>query len=132
MAGGRPTKYNEEMLARANEYLDNHLSEGDTVPTLVGLAYTLDVADETLTNWGNKHPEFLGTLQKVMQKQHKMLVANGLTGEYVAPITKLMMCNHGYSEKTENNNNNTTKSVNIEVKTPEEAAVAYQSIVKGK
>ena len=44
---GRPTKYNPEMQAQAEEYLKTYAELGDVVPTFVGLAIHLDVATNT-------------------------------------------------------------------------------------
>jgi hypothetical protein len=97
----RPTKYNEEMQAKADGYADNFMAYGDPVPTVAGLADALDVSRATLYNWSDEHPQFLDTLGRIENRQHKFLVAGGLTNEFNAGITKLMLHNHGYSDKSE-------------------------------
>lgn len=100
---GRPTKYNDMMLAKAQHYLDNYKEMGDVVPTLVGLALTLDVATNTLYNWAKEEvsEEYLSIFMRVEQMQHRILVNNGLAGSFNHAITKMMLTKHGYSDKTE-------------------------------
>lgn len=96
----RPTKYNDEVQAKAEGYADNFLAYGDPVPTVAGLADCLDVSRKTIYNWAEDHPVFLHTLDRIENRQHKFLVAGGLTNEFNAGITKLMLHNHGYSDKS--------------------------------
>lgn len=110
MAGGRPTKYNEKVLEQAKYYVDNHQECGDIVPTAVGLAFLLEISDKTLDNWGKEHPEFLQTLQRIQQKQHKELVGGGLSGDFTPTISKLMLHNHGYSDKAVTDNTTKTET----------------------
>jgi hypothetical protein len=98
---GRPTKYNKEMLKLANAYIDNHEEYGDPVPIAAGMAVELDVGKKTLYNWADEHPEFLHTLSRLQDKQEKMLAGGALTSEFNATIAKLMLHNHGYSDKAE-------------------------------
>lgn len=104
MPGGRPTKYNEVMLETAERYLTDYSNEYDhLIPSIVGLAEVLEVTAKTLYNWSN-HPdngEFLHMLDKIQQRQHRILIENGLTGDFNAAITKLALTKHGYSDKTE-------------------------------
>lgn len=69
------------------------------VPTVAGLGLHLGVGSKTVYNWGEEHEEFLHTLDILQDKQHKMLVENGLSGQYNSNIAKLMLHNHGYSDK---------------------------------
>jgi len=98
----RPTKYNETIQTKAEQYLLNEFDDiGHVVPSNTGLALYLEVSRETLQNWGDKFPEFLGTLDKIQAKQKVMLIANGLSNEFNSNITKLMLGNHGLSEKSQ-------------------------------
>jgi len=97
---GRPTKYNPEMQAQAEEYLKTYAELGDVVPTFVGLAIHLDVATNTLYNWATEdRPDFLRVFTRVEQMQHRVLVNGGLSGTFNPAITKMMMTKHGYDEK---------------------------------
>lgn len=100
--GGRPTKLNDEMVEKAQWYLDNHKELGDLVPTVVGMALHLDVATNTIYNWaGRDNPKFLRLFIRVEQIQHQALVNGGLAGHYNPAITKMMLTKHGYSDKQE-------------------------------
>lgn len=102
MPAGRPSKYSEEMQERADDYVRDH--HGDVVPTAAGLACVLDVGKATIYRWAEEHPIFRDTLGALNAKQEKMLTNGGIDGSYNSAITKLMLANHGYSDKSENVN----------------------------
>jgi len=94
----RSTSYTPEMEAKALEYIEGGY---DTVPSVVGLAVYLKVSKSTLYKWAEDgHGTISDTLEYCNDKQHALLVAKGLKNEFNSTITKLMMSNHGYSEKT--------------------------------
>lgn len=98
----RPTKYSKEMQARADAYVDGGFCEcGDIVPSRAGLALELRVSRETLTNWERVHPEFLGTLERLSWLQERISLNGGLKGELNPTIVKLLLSNHGYSDRQE-------------------------------
>jgi hypothetical protein len=101
MKTGRPTKYNDEILAKAKEYLANHEELGDVVPTREGMADYCGVTAATLYNWAEIHDEFFDTLQQCNTKQARKLINGGLNGSFQPTIAKLMLANHGYREKQE-------------------------------
>lgn len=102
MASGRPTKYSEEIQALADNYVDGGFIEsGDIVPSRAGLALELNVSRETLTNWSNSHSDFLGTLERLSFLQERISLNGGLKGDLNSTIVKLLLANHGYSEKSE-------------------------------
>lgn len=99
---GRPTKYNDDMQAKADAYVAGEFRElGDFVPTQEGLSEYLEVTLSTVKLWGSdgKHPAFSATLEKLKAKQARLLISGGLGGEYNSTIAKLMLHNHGYSDK---------------------------------
>jgi len=98
---GRPTKYNEEIQAKADEYLTKWEGLKEAVPTIAGLCLYIDTPKTTTFDWGKKFPEFSTTLGKVQLTQEHTLVNKGLKNEINANIGKFMMYNHGYKEKTE-------------------------------
>ncbi len=112
MPGGRPTKYSKEMLEKAQHYANNHWPDyEDIVPSVAGLAYALEINKTTVYDWSNHDDkkEFSNTLEKILNKQEKMLLAGGLaTSDHPdiksmnPTIVKLMLSNHDYSEKTTN------------------------------
>lgn len=99
----RPTKYNKDMLAKAQDYLVNYEQYDDVVPSESGLADHLDVCRDTLNEW-SKHEdkkEFSDTLRKIQNRQERVSLNKGLKGEINPAITKLLLHNHGYSDKKE-------------------------------
>lgn len=109
MPAGRPTKYNEAILEKANEYLNG--GSEDVILSAVGLACYLDVAKSTIYKWAEEQQEFSDTLSKVNGVQEKSLINQGITGEFNSTITKLMLANHGYHDKVEQQ---TSMSVTID------------------
>ena len=109
MPAGRPTKYTDELQAKADTYLDAYEAEGDAIPSAIGLADYLGISRATLYSWGDDEdkPRFLDILDKVQRKQFRLLVSNGLNNTFNANIAKLVLGKHGYSDKSENTNTNT-------------------------
>lgn len=98
---GRPSKYNEQTQAKADEYIAS-LPDGQVIHTVEGLADYIDVARATVYRWADEHPLFRDTLEEIMRKQAISLINNALTGEFNSPFTKMLMnANHGYRERTE-------------------------------
>jgi hypothetical protein len=101
MSAGRPSKYNEETQAKADWYLANYKELGDKVPTAAGLAVYLDVGKNSLYEWAKHHEIFSTTLARLNAIQEYKLTQGGLGNDYNPTITKLMLANHGYSEKNQ-------------------------------
>lgn len=100
----RPTKYDKDIQAKADAYVSNYASEHQhAVPSHVGLARVLNVSKRTLYYWRDEHPEFLHTLEDINDQQELDLMNGGLNSELNTQITKLMMANHGYSDKIDQN-----------------------------
>ncbi len=102
-SAGRPSKYNEEILVKAKEYVENHKDYGDVVPNVAGLCCELGINKVTAYDWAKQPSKlaFSNTLDELQQKQERLLLSGGLSGDNNASITKLMLCNHGYSDKAE-------------------------------
>lgn len=113
MAGGRPKTYKPEMVDKARNYIADHESFDDPVPTVAGLACVLGVVRDTCYAWANdpEKPEFSDILNELAQKQERVLVRNGLIGGFNAPITKMMLTKHGYSDKVENDHTSSDGSM---------------------
>jgi hypothetical protein len=96
---GRPTSYSAEVQAAADAYVDGGFMDcGDIVPSRAGLAITLGLSRNTLTNW-QKIPEFLSTLDRLNFLQERISLNGGLKGDLNSTIVKLLLANHGYSDK---------------------------------
>lgn len=101
---GQPTKYNKDMQAKAELYLnDGYLDSGNVIPSAEGLAIYLSVAVRTLDNWGEKHAVFLRTLRDIQSKQKNVTLNSGLTGDFNSTIAKLVLANHGMHDKQDVN-----------------------------
>ena len=111
MPAGRPTLYTPELVAQAREYLErdrsmaeqNDKSFREVIPSAVGLALELDIAETTMYRWGEESDkvEFKGILDAIQKKQHQILMNSGLSGAFNPAITKLILGKHGHHEKTE-------------------------------
>ncbi|MER1764344.1 hypothetical protein KJJ90_04560 [Proteus mirabilis] len=104
---GCPSKLTNELIAKAKEYLDGGYkeNEGQVIPSIAGLACYLGIARSTVYEYGKQDSdlgrEFSDTLDGIMAFQEMKLINSGLAGDFNATITKLMLANHGYSEKQE-------------------------------
>ena len=98
---GRPTKYNDELQAKAEDYVFNWKEIGDAVPSRVGLCCYLGIDKSTSFEWGKIYPEFSATLKAVETLQEQIALNKGITGEFNSVIVKLVLANHGYSDKQE-------------------------------
>ena len=97
---GRPTKYNDELQAEADRYV-YEWAEHDSIPSRVGLCCFLGISKQTSFEWAKHYPDFLATLEAVEALQEREAVNKGLTGDFNSTITKLVLANHGYSDKVE-------------------------------
>jgi hypothetical protein len=100
----RPTIYTDELLELAYEYIKDC---PDVVHTVVGLCIHLNISKSTAYKWADEDKAaFSDILDTVANLQEQKLVTNGLTNEFNASITKLMLTKHGYSDKVESTNTN--------------------------
>jgi hypothetical protein len=102
MKTGRPTDYTEKLVAAAWKYANGGwIDVGDPVPTVAGMACEIGISRDTCYEW-SKHEdkEFSDILGKIAQSQERQLVKGGLLGAYNAPISKMMLTKHGYSDAT--------------------------------
>lgn len=97
----RPTKYSADIQKQAEEYLENYDQHGDVVPSIVGLARVINIHRDTIHEWRKEHSAFSDTLEDLEQEQERVLTSKGLTGDFNSNITKLMLHNHGFSDKKE-------------------------------
>lgn len=93
--------YSDDMQRKADAYISEHEGHGDVVPTASGLASHLGVTRSTIYKWRADYPTFSDTLERLQAKQERLLISNGLKGDFQPTIAKLMLANHGYSEKSE-------------------------------
>lgn len=98
MAGGRPTKLNDEMMGRAESYLDEYET---AIPTVAGLSVYLGVSRSTVNKWSVEIDRFSDITCRIMAEQEIKLVDKGLIGEFNPAITKLMLTKHGFTDRQE-------------------------------
>jgi len=97
---GRPTKLTPEIRVLAKAYLDGGYIDADQViPSVAGLAVVLGLSRPTLYDWGKNDEDFSYTLEQLKTFQECTLLNNGLNNKFNSTITKLVLTNHGYSEK---------------------------------
>lgn len=96
---GRPSEL-AECLIKAKEYLlGDYETFGDVVPSVAGLACYLGKHKSSMYEYSKQNKEFSDTLEAIKTVQENKLLNGGLTGSFNSTITKLMLANHGYSEK---------------------------------
>lgn len=103
MPGGRPSKYNETIIPKTLDYLENYESYGDVMPSIAGLATRIKVARETIHAWrkDEEKSEFSHILDDLLATQEQVLFNKGLLGTFNPTIVKLALGKHGYTEKVE-------------------------------
>lgn len=100
---GRPTKYNEELLKKASQYLDIYESLDQVIPTIEGFCIYLDISRETAYDWASQDDKkiFSDTVKRIKRIQKQVLINKGLEGKFNAKITQLLLgANHSVIEKT--------------------------------
>lgn len=98
---GRPSEL-KESLEKAKEYLLGGYKEvEEVVPSIAGLACFLGKSRSRVYEYGEQNKEFKDTLEGIKVLQESKLINGGLKGEFNSTIAKLMLSNHGYSEKQE-------------------------------
>jgi hypothetical protein len=106
----RPTSYTVDILAKAEDYIENC---PDIIPTVVGLCLHIGIAKSTAYDWAiDENKEFSDILAYVGELQEKKLIVGGLTNEFNSAITKMMLTKHGYTDKTETDITTKGKSIN--------------------
>lgn len=95
---GRPNKYNPDLQAQADAYVLNWM-EFDVLPSRVGLCCYLGIAKSTSYEWEAIYPKFSDTCKAVDALQERTALNKGISGEFNSQITKLVLANHGYSDR---------------------------------
>ena len=98
---GRPTKYYDGMIDIAKKYIYSCGREQTEMPTIEGLAEILNVDDERIGEYAEKHPEFHATIKRLKAKQKTQLMNDGMYGgkKVNSPMAIfLLKANHGMIE----------------------------------
>lgn len=111
---GRPTKLTDELVFLAEKYLDVYKSElNQVVPSIVGLCSYINVSKSTVYKWKDesKSQTFSDTLERIEEIQCVDLINGGLSNNFNSNITKLMLANHGFSDKIQNDHTSSDGSM---------------------
>ena len=98
----RPSKYNDKILEKAEDYIKNYIKYGDEIPMIDGLALELGIHRDTVNDWEKKYPEFSDIVRTLMTHQGRKLMNGSLSGEFrERTATLALSSNHGLVAKTE-------------------------------
>jgi hypothetical protein len=98
---GRPSKYDENIQKMADEYLYKLEELGHVIPSRAGLCCYIGIAKSTSFEWEKSYPDFSDALRAVEVMQEHMALNGGLSNALNSTIVKLVLTNHGYSDKQE-------------------------------
>lgn len=100
----RPTKYSQDMLDKARDYLETYKDDGSVIPSIAGLALRLKIDRTTPYAWAEDpdKAEFSNILGAILAEQERLLLNNGLTGDFNSAIAKLVLGKHGYHDRVDN------------------------------
>ena len=107
MAGGQPMKYKtvEELEAAIDNYFAvDAFFEGEYLPTMSGLAISLDIDRKTLLNYGKKE-EYFPSVKRAKSKVETFLEQR-LYGNTVTGVIFNLKNNFGWTDKQEIQNTN--------------------------
>lgn len=102
-AGGRPSKYTPELLAKAKDYAENWPDYGDPVPMLCAMYIECGISRDTASKYQQDpdKQEFADVCARIMEAQERVLIGKGISRVHEPSITKLMLMRHGYNERSE-------------------------------
>lgn len=100
--GGRPSKYTDELLENARQYLATDGGD-DPVPSVAGLSLHLGISRETCYAWAKEEgkEEFAEIYEALMARQEQKLISGGLLNVFNPAVTKMLLTKHGYSDRQE-------------------------------
>jgi len=99
------------------------------LPTLAAFALKIGVHVNTLLNWQNTHPDFLGAYKHAKEIQEHILIQNGLMRNYDSAFARFLATN--ITSMTEQKE---VKVASYEIPkdaTDEDASRAYEDLLKG-
>lgn len=97
---GRPSSYTDDVPQKVSKYADKCLKE-KRLPTRAGLSNYIGISKDTLIKWGRENKHLLDALNAFDQLQEDEVWDKALKGEYNSNIAKLMLHNHGYSDRSQ-------------------------------
>lgn len=103
-AGGRPSEYGQDTIDEAIQYFNiARPNEDEVIPSIEGLSLYLNISRSTIYEWISQEDkeEFSDIVGRILAKQGKTLVNNGLKGTFNSSIAKVMLTKHGYRDSIE-------------------------------
>lgn len=96
---GRPTVYCQELVDKAQEYLDN-LPEDEVIHSIEGLSLYIGLARSVIYEWLKRddREDFKDIVNKILAKQGKTLINKGLDNKFNSRITTVLLSKHDYRE----------------------------------
>ena len=100
--GSRPTDFNDEIVEKAQYYLENYDENGDVIPTIEGLATYLKKARSTVFKWAKEEGKelFSDVIEQILATQARISLNGGMKGDYNSTMAKLILSKHGYSDSS--------------------------------
>lgn len=111
----------------ADDYIYQLDELGHLVPSRVGLCCFLGIHKATSYDWERLYPEFSDTLMRVETLQEHLSLNGGLSGKLNPTIVKLLLANFGYTEKVQQDNISSDKSMS-----PKDHSAAVLAAIKSK
>lgn len=102
--GGRPRLLTPELIDKAENYVKTYAKLGDVIPSRAGMARNLGIGKSTINLWSREQgtdPRFLACLEEMDAEQERALLQSGLLGKFNPTITKMILTQHGYSDRQE-------------------------------
>ena len=110
MPGGRPTTYNEEVIAKAYDYIENC---PDVFHSVVGLAIHMGRAKGLIYEWikDDDKAELNDIVKSVNELAERKLLNGSITNELNASIAKMLLSKYGHVEIKEIDNKSSDGSM---------------------
>lgn len=126
---GRPSEYTDEAPNTVYKYIEERLAAKMPV-SRAGAAVYIGISKQTLLKWADEHQQLLDALKILDSIQESDVQDRGLLGEYNSNIAKLILANHGYSDKQDIKSENTNTNLNVPVDNPEQKLQEILSKIK--
>lgn len=120
-AGGRPPIWTSPQILQ--KLIENYFTS-EKLPTLSGLAYSLDISRSTLYNYAEKD-EFLDTIKKARARIE--MIYEGMMIHGGANVTGVIFAlkNMGWADKTDIDHTSKGEKINV-------AVISYEDAIKPK
>lgn len=88
-------------IDNARNYLHNFHLYQDVIPSIPGVCLALGVNRKQLDEMGKASNDMQLIIDLINLRQEHLLINMGVAGKASATITKLLLAQHGYAEKTQ-------------------------------